>query len=894
MSKGVNGSGGGLLLRLYLRLLLACYPPSFRERCGDEYLRLLLHDLAQTRGRHKAGFLLSSSSDALSGGLRLRLGWRRFPAVSPSNRRHSPGRHNMLDQLHQDFAYALRNLVRRPGWTLAAVATLALGIGATTAVFSMVNDVLLRPLPYPQADRLVQLRAYQPDRQRLREVVSYPLCQRMGEAQEALEDFGCWAVNSQTVEVEGGAHRLLTGIVNWQVLKALRAQPLLGRSFNARDDHSDAARVALLSYGFWQEHFGGDAQVVGKILRVEEIPYTIVGVMERDFLFPDRGPRLWVSMAGRPRTPNINWLRTLGRLKEEWTREQAWAHFEALRLQVSKGNDGGTDELAVRPVSLMETLVGEVRPQLWLFLSAVAAVLLIACINVANLLLSRMAGREREMALRSALGAGRGRLLAQMLSETTLLGLLGGAGGMAVAFMVSSAVHSMASDFVPRSHLLGMDAVAFFFAGALSLLVGLLIGILPALRSSRPDLSGGLQEGSRGTAGSLRHHRLRAALVVAQIALAAVLLVNAGLLLRSLQRLASTEVGFETADLLMIRPSPPLARYRQPESMRQFYADLLQRVRGLPLVEAASMSAGVPFGGVRMSNQAWPQGGNLESEGETVDLQVVDENFFAVLGIGALQGRLLDSRDRPGAPPAAVVNETLARRLFGEDAVGQHLLVGRPPRRVEIVGVVPDLRLYELTGPLRPMVFEPLAQHPEQAFPDILARTSPGHAAHLASEVRNLVHSLDPGIPLVGLPTLQDELRGRTANARFRTLLLGAFGITALLLAVIGVYGVVAYGVAQRTREIGVRMALGARRLQVLSWVVRRGLLLTAAGLLLGLAGALATSQLLESYLHQLSVHDRFSYAAALLLLFVAAFLAAYLPARRASRTDPMEALRCE
>ncbi|HSR53675.1 MAG TPA: ABC transporter permease, partial [Acidobacteriota bacterium] len=890
----------GILLRAYLRLVLLLYPPEFRRRHGDELQRLLGQDIRTAGLRQRWYLLWAGLADAVKGGLGLRFaggpaGGARARRLKPSRRpiahSHRPplwGRASMFDQLQQDFAYAFRNLVRRPGWTLAAGATLALGIGATTVVFSLVNDVLLRPLPYPDSERLVQLRAYDPERQRLREVISYPLCQSIGEAQQALQDFGCYAVNTNTVELQSGARRLLTGVLTWQVLRAVGAEPLMGRLFNASDDQPDAPRAVLLSFGFWQEHFGGQREVLGQTMQIEGTPYTIVGVMPRGFVFPDYGPGLWVSMAGRPRTANINWLRTLGRLGPDWTHAQAWAHFDALRLEVPSRRAEGSVEVTVRPATLKETLVGEVRPQLWIFLAAVVAVLLIACINVANLLLSRMAGRTREMALRCALGAGRRRLLAQMLSETTLLGLLGGAAGLAAALLIGSVVHSMASDFVPRGHLLGLDGSAYFFAAVLSLTVGLLVGILPALRASRPDLNAGLRESARGSAGSLRHNRLRAGLVVAQIALAMVLLANAGLLLRSLQRLASTDLGYRSADLLTVRPSPPFARYRNPESMRSFYADLRQRLEGLPHLEAASATACVPMGGVHMQENAWPQGQDLEEPGESVDAQIVDPDFFRVLGVSSLRGRLLTAGDRPGAPPVVVVNETLARRFFGQDpALGSRLTVGRgqSQRELEIVGVVPDLQLYGLTSPIRPMIFEALAQRPEQSYPDMLVRAAPGRAADLSREIKNLVHSLDPGIPLVGQPALQDQLSGHMAEDRFRSLLLAAFGVTALLLAVIGVYGVMAYGVTRRTQEIGVRMALGARRGQILAWVIRRGLLLTAVGLALGLAGTLATSHLLESYLHQLSPHDQLTYASALTLLFIAALMATYLPARRASRT---------
>ncbi|HSR53676.1 MAG TPA: ABC transporter permease [Acidobacteriota bacterium] len=902
-----------------MSLILAVYPSDFRSRRGDELLRLLRYDLAPSQGGLQPLSSLATLADALWAGLRLRFlpGWTlrrpahsqalapdgrggdsggRPPSVPPFT--SQPGSANMFDQIRQDLAYAFRNLIRRPGWTLAALATLALGIGATTSVFSLVNDVLLRPLPYPQAERLVELRAYIIEGNRLRGSVSYPVCRMMGEAQEALEDFGCYTTTTQTLKIDQGAERIRGGIASWEVMEALRVPPLKGRAFGPEDDEPDAQRVMLLSFGLWQERFGASDDVIGQTIRLAERPFTVIGVMPEGFVFPDEGPRYWISLAGLPRTDHTHYLSTLGRLKPDWTPQRAEAHFDALRLDVPTGAPGETGEIAVRHFTLLETLVGEVRPQLWIFLSAVAAVLLIACINVANLLLSRMAGRTREMALRSALGAGRRRLLIQMLSESTLLALLGGAAGLVLALVLSTTLRSMAAAYVPRSHLLGLDNTALLFAAALSLLVGMLIGLLPALRASRPDLSDGLRESARGSAGSRRHHRLRAGLVVAQVALAMTLLINAGLLVRSFQRLASTDVGFKTADLITVQPALPMARYREEAAALEFFRQTMSRLEVLPGVESVALAATLPFAGGHIGEGIRLEGTPAEEEDALADVQVVSPEFFPVLGLSPLQGRLLTPRDREGTPVVVVVNETLARQLFPQgQAVGQRFTLGsyERSRQVEIVGVVPDTKLYRLTREIRPMVYESALQNRMSLqYSGMLLRAAPGAASALIPQVRETLQSVDASVPMIGRATVDEHLSGRLSNARFRTLLLGAFGITALLLAMIGVYGVMAYGVTRRIQEIGVRMALGARRGQILTWVIRRGLLLTSLGLALGLGGALATSHLLESYLHQLSSHDQFTYAAAVSVLFLAALLAAFLPARRASRTDPMEALRCE
>ncbi len=888
-----------------IRLLMRAYPGWFRQRYGGEMACILLSERQDERYRSPWGGLRywgDVLSDILAGatGMRFKRLANRLKAHPPANR-NPKHRGTHMDKLRQDLIYALRTLARRPGWTLAAVATLALGIGATTAIFSLVNDVLLRPLPYPQPERLVTLQAYLPQAKRTRGSVSYPVSEIIAEAQQVAEPFGRFSTRAYTVDLGSGAERMNSCMASWEVFDALQVQPLMGRLFQAEDDQVGAPDTVLLSHGLWQERFGGDSEIVGTTLQIDERPHTVIGVMPEGFVFPGHRLRFWISMAAQPRPPTTHYLSTLGRLKPGLSEEQARAQLETLLLEVPTGAPGSMGNIGVQLTTLLDLLVGDVRPQLLIFLGAVATVLLIGCLNVVNLMLSRSAARQRELALRCALGAGRRRLVRQMVTEATALGLAGGLLGAILSVVISRALIALAPGQLPRTDTLGIDAASIAFAVALSLAVGILIGLWPALRHSRPDLKRSLHEGARGAAGSLQHHRLRAVLVVAQVGLALTLLVNAGLLLRSFDALASVSTGFQTQGLLTFRPALPRSRYGEPAQAKAFHQELLQRLRALPEVASATFTATVPFSGSHIGEafliEGWQDPQNRR-DAIVADVQAVGPDFFKVLGIDPLQGRVFSDADREGTPRAAVVNQTLVRQFLSDsDPIGRRIRLGERDRQrwLEIVGVVPDIRPYRLTREIRPMVYEAILQGDLfWSFSGQMIRTRTPDAAALAPAVREIFRSIDPGVPITGLASMQTRVDTNLSQPRFRALLLSAFSVTALLLSVIGVYGVMAYGVVQRRQEIGVRMALGAASPQILRWIGWRGTRLTAAGLLLGLAGSFATTRLLESYLFEMTPYDKASFVLALIVLAASALLATYLPAHRASRIDPVEALRWE
>ena len=897
-----------------IRILLRAYPRWFRRRYGSEMALMLLDQRQEERYRRRWGgtrYWTGVLSDILAGAVRIQVRQlkEKIRSSPPSGNRSPNSRGSHMDRFRQDLSYALRTLARRPGWTFAAVATLALGIGATTAIFSLVNGVLLRPLPYPEPDRLVTLEAYIPSHSdswswfgetRRSGSVSYPVTEIIGQAQQVAEPFGRFSSRILAVDVGEGAELMSSAMASWQVFQALQVKPSIGRLFIPLDDRQGAPNTVLLSHGLWQERFAGDPQVLGRSLQIDERPHTVIGVMPAGFAFPDHQARFWVSMAAQPRAETTHYLSTLGRLRPELTEEQARAQLSSLLLQAPTGAPGHFGEIGVRMSSLLDRMVSDVRPQLLIFLGAVAAVLLIGCLNVVNLMLSRSASRQRELSLRTALGAERPRLVRQMVTESAVLGLWGGLLGALLAMVINRALIAIAPGQLPRNVHLGIDGQSLLFTAALSLAVGVLIGLWPALRHSRPDLKHGLHAGARGPSGSLANHRLRAVLVVAQVGLALTLLVNAGLLLRSFDALASTNTGFNTQGLLTFRPALPLSRYGDAQAARAFHLDLLDRLRALPEVESATVTATVPFGGhigeaLRMEGWEAPKD---ERDLVVVDVQVVDPDFFRVLGIGPIQGRVFTEADREGAPRTAVVNRSLVQQFLSDvDPLGQRIRIGDfgQERWLEIVGVVPDIRPYHLARRIHPMVYESILQSDEGwNSGGQIVRTRTPDAAALAPAVRESVRTMDAGVPLTQLSTMQQRLDVNLSQSRFRALLLSAFGLTALLLAVIGVYGVMAHGVVQRRQEIGVRMALGAAQHQILGWIGRRGAVLTAAGLLMGLAGSLASTRLLESYLFEMTPYDETSFVLALVVLAVAALLATYLPARRASRIHPMDALRRE
>jgi predicted permease len=892
----------GPIASTLLRLLLRAFPTPFRYRYGEQMSLFLAEERREQRYQGRFGgfrFWPAAVFDLARVALRLRrqqrtnLPYHATPTPTP--------RRLAMDHLAQDLRNAYRALRRRPGWTLAAAATLGIGIGASSAIFSLVRGVLLAPLPYPDSGRLVTLQAYIPDSGRTRGSVSFPVFEAIRDAEDVTTGLGCYSVRSLTVNLGGGAERMRGAVASSVTFRALGVSPVAGRLFQAEDDLEEAPPTVVLSHGLWQERFGGDAGVVGRILHIREQATEVIGVMPQDFVFPDQGIRFWRSMSNSPRRATSHYLSMIGRLVPGVDTETAIARLGGILLEVPTGARGRTGNISIRTQLFLETLVGEVRPQLLLFMLAVAGVLAIGCINVVNLMLGRAAEREHELSLRAALGAGRFRLIRQMLTETLLLGLFGGGLGLAVALAVEWGLLGLASDQLPRGGSPGIDLRAFAFALALSVLVGAVVGLIPALRASRPDVRCTLANGGRATIGGRQRHRQRGVMAVAQIALAAMLLTNAGLLAISLHRLSAVETGMDTEGVLTFRPALGSA-YDSAEKRHAFFRAMEERLHALPGSIDVGFTATAPFGGGHNGDRMVVEGTAEPASREdelVADIQIVSHRFFDIVGLHAVAGRLIDARDEVGPGRVAVVNASLARTYFGDPqtALGRRIDIGEDDRRhsLEIVGVVPDIRPYSLVRPVAPMVFEAFgAASEEWGYASLIARTSNESSAALAAAIPDLVRALDPTVPVTGLSSLDERLGRQLALPRLRMRVLTVFAGSALLLALIGVYGVMSFLALERTREIGVRIALGARREQILHWFASHGVLITGIGLALGALGARASARMLEGYLFELETFDLRTFGVAALILAVAALVAVYLPSRRASRLDPVEALRTE
>jgi putative ABC transport system permease protein len=825
-----------------------------------------------------------------------------------------------MDVLIADLRYALRRLLKSPGFTLVAALALALGIGANTAIFSAVNAVLLRPLPYPDAGRLAFLSETSKDMDYMS--VSLPNFRDWLDQNRVFEELGL--VRGQGATLTGGdaPQRLEAYIVTSGYFRALGVPPLLGRPFAREDDEAGAARTAVLNHRFWAAALGSDPGVVGRTLVLDGAATTVVGVMPAGFeedevdLYLPLGPHLPnLPVEERGNHPGFYGI---ARLRDGVSLAGAQAGMSAIARRLAEHYPDSNSGNGVRVASLTDELVGEVRPALLVLLGAVGFVLLIACANVANLLLARAEARTREIAIRTSLGACRGRLLRQLLTESVVLALLGGLAGLLLAFWAVGALVSLNPGDVPRIEEIGIDWRVLLFALGVSLLTGVLFGLAPALRASRPDLNASLKEGATAAISGMRRPGLRSALVVSEVALTLVLLVGAGLMLRSFERLRRVDPGFRDDRVLVMRAAPseraPLANVppdqeRSTEAWSRWYADVVEAAGAVPGVEAAAVTSTVPMeggaseSGVVAAGQPMP---TSPAEVTLVQFQTVSPGYFDVLGIPLLRGRSFEPSDDARAPLAAVIDETLAERLWpGEEPLGRRIAfefrgqLNDDPRPIwrTVVGVVRHVRHYGLAEVVRPQVYAPVGQVPIWQDGDrpmgLLVRTRRDGDV-VTGAIREAIARLDPAVPIFEVRTMESVLAEQLAQPRFSSMLLGAFAGIALTLAAVGIYGLVAYTVSRRTREIGLRMALGAARTDVLRMVVRQGMTLVAVGLAVGLALALALSRVLGSLLYEVSAWDPATFAAVAVVLLAIALVASWIPARRATRVDPLAALRYE
>jgi predicted permease len=810
----------------------------------------------------------------------------------------------------QDLRYGLRMLAKRPGFTAVAVATLALGIGANTAIFSVVNGLLLRPLPYRGASRLAIIWTHSPGANVVQDWPSPGQYSAIKAQTDVFEDVALAQGGSVNVTGQAVPERLDAVRTSSNLLSLLGVQPILGRAFLPEDDVPGKTQTAIISYGLWQKRFGGDRDVTDRTLTLNGKSYNIVGVLPADFslgseVMPTVGaitePDLLLSLplsAERLNSQGDENYDLLARLKPGATLAQAQSELNVVAGRLARNypeNYPPSRRFSFSIKPLLEQAVGDVRPALLVLFCAVGCVLLIACANVANLLLARAAIREKEIAIRTAIGAGRLRIVRQLLTESVLLSFAGGALGLLVAAWGLSALRALNPGDIPRLQNIGMDARVLSFTFAVALLTGVLFGLAPALRAAQVDLSGTLKEGGRSLVSST-HQRLRSVLVVAEVALSLVLLVGAGLLIRSFIRVGQVEPGFAARGVLSMRSSVAGTGYAGERSAL-FYQQLLERVRNLPGVEQAGevsvlpLGGGISWGGITIEGYQ-PAAGQSSIQ---ADIRIASDGYFETMKIPLIKGRFFDEHDTKDSEKVIVIDENMARTYWpGADPIGKRLKPGSASGTgpwFTVVGVVGNVKQYALDTDSRVAFYVPQSQEPESTM-YLVARTS--DPTGTAAAVMKEVHALDPNVPVYEVKTMEQLLSDSLARRRFAMVALGLFALVAMILAAVGIYGVISYSVTQRTREIGIRMALGASRGDVLRMIVRQGMLLAAVGLGLGLAGALGVTRLMESLLFGVGATDPLTFIGIAVLLGGVALVACYIPARRATKVDPMAALRYE
>jgi putative ABC transport system permease protein len=805
-----------------------------------------------------------------------------------------------MHKLLQDLRYAVRTLLKRPGFTLIAVFTLALGIGASTAIFTVVDAALLRGLPYKSPDRLYHLWESTPQKEFAQREFSYPDYQDY--QQNQICEIAAYTGGGAIMTGRGESQLVFTPAATANFFSLLGIEPVIGRTFQPGEDKPGAARVAVLTYGMWQRQFGGDRAIINQSLTLNGQTYTVIGVLPASFQFALRQNDLWLPYQPTDAQLTRRFMHgtnLIARLKSGVSAAQAQAELSVIASRIEQENKDSHAGTGLKLVSLQEQVVGQVKPILMVLLAAVGFVLLIACANVASLLLTRSLSRQKEVAIRAALGASRWRVVRQLMTESVLLSLVGGAAGLLVAYWGLHALVLVLPDQItalPFLKTLRIDASILAFSFGLSLLTGMIFGLAPALQSSRLDLNEVLKEGGRHTSGGTGH-RLRSAFVMTEIALAVVLLIGAGLMMKSLLRLLQVNPGFNPQNVLTMTVVVPAGKYSDDKRQMDFFDQLNERVRSLPGVNGVGTVNILPL-----------QGGNttrVNVEGDPVpppgqetecNIRTVNESYFQTLGVPIIAGRMFDEGDKADATPVMIIGKSLADRVFaGRDPIGRRLVyagVKAPP--VQIVGVVGDVKITGLDEAIRPVLYYPFRQNAAGGT-NLVVRTNADPAA-LAGAIRNEIRTLEPDVAIFNVNTMEQLIAGSPAAfmRRFPALLISIFAGVALLLASIGIYGVVSYSVSQQTHYIGVRMALGARASDILKMVLRQGLLLALAGMALGVAAALALMRLLRSLLFEVQANDAPTFALVVSTLFVVALLACYFPARRATKVDPLVALRYE
>ncbi|HEX8474382.1 MAG TPA: ABC transporter permease [Pyrinomonadaceae bacterium] len=807
-----------------------------------------------------------------------------------------------METLLQDLRYSLRMLLRNPGFTIVAVLALALGIGANSAIFSVVNAVLLRPLPYKNPEQLM--------------IVSESNMQNgINRSPATLLNFLDWREQNQVFEqmaamrmsgfnlTEGNEpERVQAMTTSPSFFTLLDAKAALGRTFLPEEEKPGNERVVVLSHNLWQGRFGSDRNIINRDIRLNGENFKVVGVMPADFQFEQVA--LWTPLTtdmgqgGAAAARSRRMYLVLARLKPGVNMQRARTELNTIASRLAQQYPEANAGWSTTLTPLREQIVGAIRPALFVLLAVVAFVLLIACANMANLLLARAATRQKEVAIRLALGATRGRLIRQFLTESVVLALLGGLLGLLFTFWAKNLLVLMLPANNPLRDQVTVDWKVLLFTLGISILTGVIFGLAPALQASKPDLNQTLKEGGKTSSSGFGKHRIRSFLVVAEVTLALMLLIGAGLLLRSFLRLQDVDPGLNVKNALALQISLPQAKYAEVPLQVGFFQQIMQRIASLPNVESVSADSNLPLGTRRNSMSFYIEGQTPASPEQMLRSEVheITPNYFRTMGIPFLKGRDFTDRDAPGSPAVVIINQSLATRFFAnEDPIGKRISLtpfGQPPVWIQIVGVAGDVRHTGLAAEPGPQLYTPYYQDPVLNM-SLVVRTK-SNPMSVASSVRNEIRKADGEIPVFGVRSLEQMASESIAPRRITMLLLGFFAVLALVLAAVGIYGIMSYSVTQRTHEVGIRMALGAQPRDILKMIVKQGMLLTLIGVAVGFVAAFAATSVLASFLYGVSSTDLVTFVTAPLILMAVAILACVVPARRATKVDPMTALRYE
>jgi putative ABC transport system permease protein len=807
--------------------------------------------------------------------------------------------------MFNDIRYAFRQLRKSPGFTLIAVLTLALGIGANSAIFSVVDSVLLQPLPFQNPGQLVMLWGNSSTAPNDRQTDSFPDFADYKDQSRSFAALAAFTSAGTVLNGAGDAQELSGVATTAELFDVLGVPPMLGRGFTAEEAKIGAPPVVLFTYELWQRAFASNRNIVGQQVNLVGKSYTVLGIMPPGWNFPVHAEKTDFIMPLEPLVPTevprrgSHFLKLIGRLQPDVALKQAEAELKSIAARLEKQYPETNTDRSARLVPLLQDVVGSVRPALLVLLGAVALVLLIACANVANLLLARAFSRSRELGIRTALGASRALIVRQLLAESLVLALLGGAGGLLLAWWGVDVLSVIGPRDVPRLANIHINTGVCFFTFGLAIVSTLVFGLIPALQTSRSNLNESLQQGSKGSTGGLHGTRVRAFLVVSQVSLSLLLLAGAGLLIKSFFNLRASNPGFDSSGVLVLDQIVPRLKYPEPDQQRRFYDQLLPKLAAIPGVEIVGGANPLPFSDNDSDSSFYIAEQPPIAPGNRPDAShlAVAPGYFRSMKIPLRNGRDFDARDTEKSGNVALINEAFARRFFpGVNPIGQHVVLDRGDQGdfpMEVIGVVGDTKHEELGEIPRPEMYQPFAQAPNRRLWITLRLTS-ANLSGMQTSVRRAVTEIDPDVYVAQLKPLTSMLSKHLAQPRFNMMLLGVFAGVAMILAAIGIYGVIAYSVAQRTREIGIRMALGAQRGEMLGMILRQSLTVVAVGLAIGLLAAFAGTRLLASLLYGVSANDIFTYASVVLLLGMAALLASYIPARRAMKVDPMVALRAE